>query len=46
MQIYVDDVLIFAKNEKVLNEIISLIESIYEVKNLGPLSTLLELILK
>lgn len=39
--IYVNDLHIYANDEEVLKRVISLIELIYEVKNLGPLSTIL-----
>lgn len=37
--VFVDDLPIFAKNEKNSKRVISLIKSIYEVKNLGHFST-------
>ena len=39
--VYVDDLFIFAKNKIVLNQVITLIENIYQVENLGSILQLL-----
>ena len=41
VMVYVDDLSIIAKNKIVLNQVITLIESIYQVENLGLISQLL-----
>lgn len=43
--VYVDDLPIFARNDKVLKEVVvTWMQTIYEVKNLWPVSVLLEIL--
>jgi hypothetical protein len=41
IQVYVDDIPIYACDEQHLKEVINLIKSVYDVKNLGPIQQLL-----
>ena len=41
IQEYVDDIPVYAKDEDTLQEVVNLIKSIYEVKNLGLIKDLL-----